>query len=441
MAGATDPGRWQTRLAELIEEFEVPGAGLALLHEGRVHEFAAGVLNTGTGVETTTDSLFQIGSITKVWTATQIMLLVERGDLTLDTRVVEILPEFRVADAELTGSVTVRHLLSHTSGIDGDLFIDTGRGDDCLEKYVAACADLARNHPLGATQSYGNSGFVIAGRIVERLTGKVWDVALREQIIDPLGLSHTWTLPEDVIRFRAAVGHIEGELSPVWGLMRAVGPAGLICSRPADVVAFARAHFGTGLLAAPEAMWEPQVEIPNPYTMGRQWGIGWILDEWDGHRILSHGGNTVGQAAMLWAVPDSETAVCVLANGGHTTAFQRTLITELLGELLGLTVPPVLGPPDTPVEVDAGRYAGRYERTGSRVTLTLQDGRLRLRSEATGTLAGLRPPVEFDLVPVDETTFVGRPEGDPQWIPVVFYELADGSPYVHFGARATPRVG
>ncbi|MBG0830323.1 serine hydrolase [Planomonospora sp. ID67723] len=440
MAGATDPGRWARRLAELIAEFEVPGANLAFLHEGRVHEFAAGVLSTGTGVEVTTDSLFQIGSVTKVWTATQIMLLAEQGRLTLDTPVIEILPEFRLADAGLAGTVTVRHLLSHTSGIDGDLFLDTGRGDDCLERYVAACADLARNHPLGVTQSYGNSGFVIAGRIVERLTGQVWDAALREQIIEPLGLTHTWTLPEDVIRFRAATGHFDGVPSPVWGLMRSCGPAGLICSRPADVVAFARAHFGTELLAAPEAMREPQVDIPNPYTLGRQWGIGWVLDEWDGKRIVSHGGNTIGQAAMLWAVPDSGTAACVLANGGRTAAFQHALATELFDELLGLAVPPPLGPPESPVEVDVERYAGVYERTGNRVTLTVRDGRLLLHSAATGTLAGLRPPLEFELVPVDETTFVGRPDGDPHWIPVVFYTLADGSPYVHFGVRATPRV-
>ncbi|MER6826050.1 serine hydrolase [Streptosporangium sp. NPDC000563] len=440
MAGAADPGRWHARLAELITEYEVPGAGLAFLHEGEVHEFAAGVLNVETGVEATTDSLFQIGSVTKVWTATQIMLLVERGALTLDTPVAEVLPEFRVADPEVTKTVTIRHLLSHTSGIDGDLFLDTGRGDDCVEKYVEACADLAQNHPLGATQSYCNSGFVIAGRVVERLTGKVWDAALREQIIEPLGLTHTWTLPEDVLRFRGAMGHIDGAPAPVWGLMRSCGPAGLICARPADVVAFARAHLGTGLLADPRAMWEPQVDIPNPYTLGRQWGLGWILDEWQGQRIISHGGNTIGQAAMLWAVPDSETVVCVLANGGHTAAFHHALATELFDELLGLAVPPVLGPPAVPFEADVERYAGVYERAGSRMTLTVRDGRLSLHIEATGALAGLKQPMEFGLVAVDDVTFVGRPEGEPQWLSAVFYELPDGSPYIHLGVRATPKI-
>ncbi|GAA5069109.1 CubicO group peptidase (beta-lactamase class C family) [Thermocatellispora tengchongensis] len=439
MAGTVDPGRWTGRLAELIAEHEVPGASLAFLYEGEVHTAAAGVVNADTGAPVLTDSLFQIGSVTKVWTATQLMMLAEQGALTLDTPVHEVLPEFRVADAEVTKAVTVRHLLTHTSGIDGDLFLDTGRGDDCLEKYVQACADLRQNHPLGATQSYCNSGFTVAGRIVEWLTGKGWDAALREQIVEPLGLTHTWTLPEDVLRFSAAVGHMDGKVVPAWGLMRSAGPAGLICARPADVVAFARAHLAPGLLRDPEAMRVPQVDIPNPHTLGRQWGIGWILDEWDGHRVFSHGGNTIGQAAMLWVVDD--TVACVTANGGHTAAFQHAVASELFGELLGVTPPPVLGPPQTPVEVDVERYAGVYERAGARITLAAADGRLNLHMEATGALAGLQPPMDFELIPVNETTFVGRPENEPQWISAVFYELADGSPYVHMGARATPKVG
>ncbi|MBT2225684.1 beta-lactamase family protein [Nonomuraea sp. NEAU-A123] len=428
------------RLAELIAEHEVPGAALAYLHRGEVHEFAAGTLNKDTGVEATPDSLFQIGSVTKVWTATLLMRQIERGRLTLDTPVAEVLPEFRVADPEVTKAVTVRHLLSHTSGIDGDLFLDTGRGDDCVEKYVEACADLAQNHPLGATQSYCNSGFSIAGRILEKLEGKRWDDVLREQIVEPLGLTHTWTLPEDVLRFRAAMGHMDGKTAPVWGLMRSAGPAGLICSRPADVVAFARAHLEGGLLDDPRAMWEPQIDIPNPYALGKQWGIGWILDEWDGHQVISHGGNTIGQHAMLWAVPDTGTIVCVTANGGHSGAFTHAVATELFAELDALTVPPRLGPPETPVQVEVDKYAGVYERAGFRTTLTVRDGDLWMYGEATGALAALQAPMEMKFIPVDEVTFVGRREEDPEWMSAVFYRLADGSPYIHVGARATPKI-
>ncbi|GAA3466016.1 serine hydrolase domain-containing protein [Nonomuraea roseola] len=433
-------GAMGDRLGELISEYDVPGAALAYLHQGELHESAAGVLNTRTGAKASPDSLFQIGSVTKVWTATQIMLLAEQGLLTLDTPVAELLPEFRVADPEVTRTVTVRHLLTHTSGIDGDLFLDTGRGDDCVERYVEACAELAQNHPLGVTQSYCNSGFIIAGRLVERMTGQVWDQALREQIIEPLGLTHTWTLPEDVLRFGAAVGHVDGEPAPAWGLMRSCGPAGLINARPADVVAFARAHLEGGLLKDPRAMWEPQVELPNPHTLGRHWGLGWILDEWDGHRVVSHGGNTIGQSAMLWMLPDTGTIACAVVNGGHSAAFMHALSTELFRDLDGVAVPPVLGPPEQPVEVDGSRFAGVYERVGARITIAERDGGLSLTMESTGALKVLDEPVAFGLTAVDEVTFVGRMPGDPQWLSAVFYELADGSPYVHLGARATPKI-
>jgi CubicO group peptidase (beta-lactamase class C family) len=161
-----DPAGWQSRLDELARRHQVPGASLAVLADGEVTALATGVLHTGTGVEATTDSLFQIGSISKAYTATVLLRLVDQGLASLDTAVVEVLPDFRTADPEVSSQVTLRHLLCHTSGINGDFFHDTGRGDDCLARYVQACADLEQSHPLGATFSYCNSGFVILGRVI-----------------------------------------------------------------------------------------------------------------------------------------------------------------------------------------------------------------------------------------------------------------------------------
>ena len=199
----------EARLDDARERHGTPGASLAVLTSAGVSAAASGILNLDTGVEATTDSLFQIGSITKVWTATLAMQLVDEGLLDLDVPIRTYLPGFRVADDEITDAVTARHLLSHTSGIDGDHFADTGRGDDVLERYVESCATLRRVLPLGATMSYCNTGFVILGRIVEVLRGSTWDEALRRHLVEPLGLTHTATLPEDVLRFRAAIGHIQ----------------------------------------------------------------------------------------------------------------------------------------------------------------------------------------------------------------------------------------
>ena len=176
--------------------------------DGEITATGAGALGKATGVEVTADSLFQIGSITKVWTATLVMQLADDRLLRLDAPVAEQLPGFAVADPEVTRSVTPRHLLTHTSGIDGDVFNDTGRGDDCLERYVAELSSVEQIHPLGATWSYCNSGFGVLGRLVEHLTGTTWDRALRDRLIEPLGLTHTVTLPEEVLLHRVAVGHV-----------------------------------------------------------------------------------------------------------------------------------------------------------------------------------------------------------------------------------------
>ncbi|MER8047704.1 serine hydrolase domain-containing protein [Streptomyces sp. NPDC094032] len=442
MTAAVEPARWHHLLSASAAKYGVPGASLAFFHDGKMHEFATGVLNRDTQAPVRTDSLFQIGSVTKVWTATQIMLLVEAGRLTLDTPVVEVLPDFRVADATLTKSVTVRHLLSHTSGIDGDLFLDTGRGDDTLEKYAEACRELTAIHPLGATQSYCNSGFSVLGRIIEQLTGKVWDTALRTQIIEPLGLTHTVTLPEEALRHSAAMGHEQdGSVAPVWGLMRSVGPAGLICARASDVVRFGQAHLTDGLLRRPEAMWDAQVTVPCPMPFAAAWGLGWMLDTLSGHRVVSHGGNTIGQSAILWVVPERDFVACVLMNGGDSSGMQHAMATGLFGELLGIEVPAARRPPATPVAVDTARYTGVYESVGSRVTVSAAgSGGLRLRMEAKGALAGVTPVRECDLVAVGEGTMIAQMLDGGPWMPMAFYELADGSPYLHLGARALPKT-
>ena len=136
MARPMDLAGWQPRFEELTWRHRVPGASLAVLVDGEVTALATGVLHKGTGVEATTDSLFQVGSITKAYTATVVLRLVDQGLATVDAPVAEILPGFRVADPEVSRRVTLRHLLCHTSGINGDFFHDTGRGDDCLARYV-----------------------------------------------------------------------------------------------------------------------------------------------------------------------------------------------------------------------------------------------------------------------------------------------------------------
>ncbi|HEX6347355.1 serine hydrolase domain-containing protein [Umezawaea sp.] len=450
---ALDHARWQAELDGLAREHGVPGAVLAVLADGEVHEFATGVLHRGTGVATTVDSLFQIGSISKVYTATLVLQLVEEGRLDLDAAVVSVLPEFAVADAEATKSVTVRQLLNHTSGIDGDFFHDTGRGDDCVARYVEACAGLRQNHAPGATMSYCNSGFTILGRVVEVVTGQVWDTALRERVVEPLGLAHTVTLPEEVLRFRAAMGHTgepgtEPVPAPVWSLPRSIGPAGGIVASAADVVRFARPHLdgglapdGTRLLTAGSvaAMTTPEVEVPNPWRGPSHWGLGWELFDRPGGPVFGHSGATIGQYAHLDVVPGAGVAVALLTNGGEAGLLHGALVGELLADLGGVGVAR-FAPPSAPPEVDLTRHLGTYRSEGLDFELTDRDGVLRMRYRWLGETADLLPSRDLDFVPVTDTLFAGRAHEHEEWLPLVFYPVGDTA-YLHFFLRAVPKTG
>src|SRR5579864_8289355 len=190
-----DTANWTTRLGELARQARVPGAVLGIWADGQETVAACGVLNRATGVRVSTDSVFQVGSITKLWTATMIMQLIDEGLLSLDTTVAEALPGVRLGAADLGDHVTVAHLLTHTSGIDGDVFTDTGRGDDCVERYVGLLAETPSVFTPGAAYSYCNSGFVVLGRIIEILDGQSWDESLRARLVGPLGITRTVTLP------------------------------------------------------------------------------------------------------------------------------------------------------------------------------------------------------------------------------------------------------
>ncbi|GAA3623943.1 hypothetical protein GCM10022267_07560 [Lentzea roselyniae] len=449
-----DAKHWQRRLSALAKKHGVPGAALGILRDDEIVQAHHGVLNTATGAEVTDDSMFQIGSISKVWTTTVVMQLVDEGLLDLDAPIIDVLPELKLTDHVAERKVTMRHLLTHTSGIDGDVFTDTGRGDDCLERYTELLADAAQNHPLGATFSYCNSGFALAGRVVEKLTGRTWDAAVRERLFAPLGLTRTGTLPEEALLHRAAVGHIteDGRTEPVsvWALPRSVGPAGTIFATAADVLAFARMHLDGGITrdgtrvltgAAAKAMTEKQTGLPDPNALADSWGLGWIRFGWDGQRLVGHDGNTIGQSAFLRLLPEQGLAVTLLTNGGHTRELYLDLYREIFAELAGVAMPRPPEPADAPPAVDHARYAGRYERASVRFDITEGEHGLRLKTTVTGSLAGLLPePPDVDLVPIGDSTFLCRDSEDESWRSVVFYELPTGERYVHAGLRATPKV-
>lgn len=455
----TDASNWNIRLTELAAQSEVPGAVLGIWADGEEILASSGVLSTATGVETTTDSVFQVGSITKLWTVTMIMQLVEERRLSLDTTISDVLPGTRIGTADIGGRITVRHLLTHTSGLDGDLFTDTGRGDDCVRRYVDELAGAASVFAPGSAYSYCNSGFVLAGRIIEALDGRPWEESLRDRLIGPLGLTSTMTLPEEAILRRAATGHAHGEPVHIWGLPRSVGPAGTITASPHDVLAFSRLHLDGGLTAdgkrllGPEsvaAMQRQQAIIPLFTETDAAIGLGWRITRWAGRLVIGHDGGTIGQTAFLRIVPDARIAVCLLTNSYQGQALYQSLLPEVFGSL-GIPMPP--GPVPMAADGlghDAGGHAGyaghagRYERTSRRYDVSVAGGYLRATAMTTSSLATLTGPQpdEVTLLPADDTgrNFVCRSRDAEPWTPVSFGELGDGTRYLFASGRIAPRV-
>ncbi|QKW40678.1 beta-lactamase family protein [Actinomadura sp. NAK00032] len=360
-------GWLRERLPELAEEHGVPGVAVAVDAGGRLVEAAAGVLSRATGVEATVDSVFQIGSITKTLTATLVMGLVAEGLVELDAPVDRYLPGFRPA--------TVRQLLCHTAGFEGDLFTDTGKGDDCLERYVDLLADVPQISEPGEMFSYNNAGYSVLGRIVEVVRGEPFDRCLRDRLLAPLGMTHAATDPYEAILHRAAVGHLNGRPAPVWAMARSNAPAGsMLAMTPRDLLAFARSHLTDESL---RVMREPQVALPD-IDWGTAWGLGWTLHDLPGGPVFGHDGNTIGQSAALRIDPGRDVCVAVFTNGGD----RKPLMREILGRVVETPAEPV---PNPAARLDPRRCAGVYVSSTSETTVsTDEQGRLWLEQVPVG---------------------------------------------------------
>lgn len=408
----------KTKLDELASEIcratGVVGAQIALLAQGEVSCGGAGVVRIDTGVPVTPDTLFQIGSTTKVHTAALVMQLVDEGAIGLDVPVREQLPGFRLATEDATGSVTPRHLMSMSSGIDNGPYDCFGPGDDALAGYVAGLETLEPLFAPGRGYGYSNASTNVSGRLVEYVTGQTWEQALRERLLEPAGLADSTTSTENVIVRRHALGHalVDGEpvLVPTWSLPRSMGPAGsTLCSTAGDLVRLAAVFLSRGrplrgdpvlTAGAVDQMQRPQVEVPG-VLLANWWGLGPYGTQWSGGILVGHSGtNLSGSSYLLWS-PEFQVAVATTVNtpaGGYP--FAKAAFTELFGRHAGLEPPPRPVPqPDLAIDVE--RFVGVYEMSGTQLRVTAEGAGLALSLVAAGQAS---PPAP--LVPLTPTTFL-----------------------------------
>ncbi|WP_431896972.1 serine hydrolase domain-containing protein [Nonomuraea sp. bgisy101] len=438
----------QNRLDEVARDHKVPGAAIAVWAGGELIEAATGVVNRDTGVETTPDSLFQVGSTTKIWTSALVMRLVEQGVVDLDAPVRKYLPEFGLADAAASETVTIRHLLTHTGGFEGDLFEDTGRGDDCLDRFVGYLHGAAQVFEPGAMFSYCNSGFVVLGALAARLTGGTWEQAVRERLMGPLGVTHAGLFAEEAIVFRASVGHLgpENVVNPNWQMPRSNAPAGsTLCLAPRELVRFGRmflnggmAEDGTRVLEEETvtAMTTAQVDVPGVRgLLADRWGLGFELFDW-GAPVYGHDGGTVGQSTFWRIVPGADFSIAMSCNGGDVAGLIKDLAFPVISELSGVTPTPLPTVPERPESVDASEFAGTYTGPAAVQEVAAVDGGLELTTIPGEFMrnAGVERTTE-KYVHHSDRSFIDL-EGKGT---ITFLER-NGRLYLHGGGRAVARA-
>lgn len=442
-----------------LKKHNIPAISLAIWQNGELKQVAAGILNLSTGVEATTDSIFQIGSITKVMTTSLIMKLVDNGQVDLDLPVKQYLHDFQMADKEATKTITVRQLLNHTSGLAGDFFPDDNhQTGNLLARYVDRCSLLPLIHPVGEMYSYSNSAFAIAGRIIEVVSGISWYQAMEDYLYRPLGMSHAIADPKEMIRYRVAMGHIfDGENTERWVLPRkaflplAHAPVGATpAMSAADLITFARAHLDKGTAQdgkswlsanAVQAMQAPQIQLPRLSQVFEKFsGLGWGITDYQQNqcRIIGHSGATHGSLSMLQIIPQKKAAFAILINGFRPSALQAITRDCLLTVSDIDNTEPDLA--DTEPDLDYyARLIGNYESFDSVIEVSLEDSEL--LAKFTYKIDPL-PSIRLVLKPIEYGCFATfTPTGERGKNLAFLQENSCGIPkYLFSGSRLSNRL-
>ena len=304
-----------------MRRHSIPGISVAVVRDGKVlHAKGYGSASLELDAPATADTVYQLASMTKPFTAGGVMLLVEQGKVRLDGRVSEYLDDAPKG----WDRVTVRHLLTMTSGIkDYGTQIGESKEDYTAPKLYETIAGYPPDFAPGETWSYSNSNYVLLALIVQKVTGKTWDRFLGERVFAPLGMTATRRdSPAKVIKRRASLYDWRDDALVNCRFVNSSlfdnGDGGLL-STVLDVAKFDAALVPGGLLKREslEQMWTP---VAFDGRTLKHYGFGWYLNELGGQRVVLHGGGRLGTAAQITRFLDAKVTVIVLMNRSGVNA-------------------------------------------------------------------------------------------------------------------------
>jgi CubicO group peptidase (beta-lactamase class C family) len=352
------------RVREILHRRPAVGLALAIVRAGRPTFFHAhGLADIASKTPITEDTVFRIGSVTKLFTAIAVMQLAEGGLVDLDAPVNDYLRAYQLVSHDVGWrQATLRYLLTHTAGIPevrglGDLlnadFTPSG-GRSAMPRVKAGepLPTLARYYrdglrvviEPGTAFAYSNHGFATLGQVVEDVSGMPLERYFRDHIFEPLGMHGTDLVRSEVIASCLATGYLFGRRGPkpVPDLDELGAGGGGILSSPRDMARFATALLSSGAsepgrILEPETlatMFEPQFQ-PDPRIPGL--GISFFRDEVGGHRVVGHDGIMPGFNSALLLAPDDGVGVVAFTNGSSGAfAWLQIELHGLIRQLLGL---------------------------------------------------------------------------------------------------------
>jgi CubicO group peptidase (beta-lactamase class C family) len=403
-----------------LKSHKVPGLGVAVVKDGKV------ILARGYGVRTlgkpdpvTEKSLFAIGSVSKSFTAASIAMLVDEGKLGWNDKLADHLDGFRLKDMYRTREITLRDALAHRTGMARNELLWYGSPFDRRE-VLRRLRHVDIDTGFRTAFVYNNIMYMAAGEVIPAVTKEHtgWDDFVTARVFKPLGMATAITtitrLPKDG---DVATPHerVNGKAAPVpWRNADNIGPAGSIIASAADMAEYVKFQLALGKAGGQrllkrgvfEEMHRPQNLMPkpgfafNPDALSHAYGLGWMLSDYKGKRVVEHGGNIDGMTAQVGMLPDEKIGVVVLANHGGSL-LPLSLMWDIFDRMLGEPDQDRVGPAavlaavngfaaqmvaapdesarvkDTKPRLALDKYAGRYQdQLLDAVKVTFADGKL-----------------------------------------------------------------
>lgn len=380
------------QVAAYCESHHVPGFVAGVHHAGEQIVVAHGTANIATSAPMREDTGFLFGSVTKVLTTTLVLQQVDRGLLDLDAPVARYLPEFALTAPGAAEKILVRHLVSHTNGIDADLFFPDAQGRDALKTYVDSLArSCGALFEAGERLSYSNGGMIVAGRLLEVVTGLPFPDLLARDVYGPVGMTDSGTSAERAILRSTAVGHfpdpetMAARPTGMFMLPDTWGPAGgTPIGTVADLLAFGRTHLaggvspaGTRVLSTASTALMQQVAYDMATPNVPPMGLGWVRYPFGDTTVLAMSGASPGGVSILCVVPGHDLVFTAFGNTPGAIVLHDQLLQRLLRELLGVEIPALVTAPAP--DVDLTPYVGTYRSNQLRIDVSVVDGQLEER--------------------------------------------------------------